>query len=163
MVNPIGYARVLGGVAALLAGVTGCADTGACAGVGVVAQVGVYFAHEGYGDLAGASVRLCAHGTCVEDRVRNESVTSINLPLPDDIGPDLGTVRLRVTREGSTEPLVDASARKKLGFQSDGCGGGGYSGALAFTKESGLTPTVPKTVSDAWFKQVRAPVTSPRT
>ncbi|MFD3581647.1 hypothetical protein [Streptomyces sp. NPDC058683] len=152
--NPIRYARVLGGVAALLAGVTGCADTTACAGVGVVAQVGVFFAQEGYGDLAGASVRLCANGTCVEDRLRKESVSLVTLPLPDDIGPDLGTVRFRVTRRGSTEPLVDASARKKLDFQSDECGGGVYNGGLAFTKETGLTTEIPKSVSKARLQQI---------
>ncbi|MFD8724871.1 hypothetical protein ACFV2H_44735 [Streptomyces sp. NPDC059629] len=40
------------------------------------------------------------------------------------MGPDLGTVRFRVTRKGSTEPFIGASTDKKLGHQSDGCGGG---------------------------------------
>ncbi|MEV7322634.1 hypothetical protein [Streptomyces sp. NPDC093970] len=161
------YARVLGGAAALVAGLSGCAyDTTACAGVGVVAHVGVFFAQEGYGDLAGASVRLCANGRCVEDRLRKESVSTIDLPLPDDIGRDLGTVRFRVTPEGGTTPLVDASAHKKLDFQSDQCGGGAYNGGLAFTKEGGLTAEIPKSVSKALRRQIMdratgAPVTSP--
>ncbi|MGH1554646.1 hypothetical protein ACRAWF_30160 [Streptomyces sp. L7] len=37
---------------------------------------------------------------------------------------------------------------------SDGCGGGSYNGALAFTKEEGLTAKVPKGASVAWHKQV---------
>ncbi|MEV5846770.1 hypothetical protein AB0M32_32880 [Streptomyces sp. NPDC051985] len=92
--------------------------------------------------LVGTAVRLCAHDRCVEDRIPAEDVTSVNLPLPDGIGPDLGTVRFRVTREGSTEPFIDASTDKRLSHQSDGCGGGAYNGALAFTKESGLTGSV---------------------
>jgi hypothetical protein len=114
VVNPIRYARVLGGVSALLAGVSGCADTGACAGVGVVSQVGVYFAQDGYDDLAGASVQLCANGKCVEDRLRNEDITSLKLGLPDDVGPDLGTVRFRsparaAPRPSSTRPPTRSS------------------------------------------------------
>ncbi|MFJ3795501.1 hypothetical protein ACIPSJ_04370 [Streptomyces sp. NPDC090088] len=156
MVNTVRYARVFGGAVALLVGLSGCAGSAEpCAGVGVVTQVGVFFAQDGYDGLAGASVRLCAHGRCVEDRIPAEDVTSVNLPLPDDIGPDLGTVRFRVTRKGSTKPFIDASTDKRLSHQSDGCGGGAYNGALAFTKEGGLTATVPKSVSDAWIKQVR--------
>ncbi|MFD4600946.1 hypothetical protein ACFWPQ_23330 [Streptomyces sp. NPDC058464] len=156
MLDPVRYARALGGAVALLVGLSGCAGNAVpCAGVGVVAQVGVLFAQDGYDGLAGASVRLCAHDRCVEDRIRAEAVTSVSLPLPDDIGPDLGTVRFRVTRAGSTRPLIDASTEKRLSRQSDGCGGGAYNGALAFTKEAGLTATVPKAVSDALAKQVR--------
>ncbi|WP_181805223.1 hypothetical protein [Streptomyces shenzhenensis] len=134
--------------------VSACGSSQACGGVGVVAGVGVYVVHEGYGDLAGASVELCAKGKCVKDRLRDEEITSVNLPLPDDVGPDIGTVRLRITDPGAGKPLVDASAEKKLTHQSDGCGGGAYNGALAFTKEEGLTATVPKNVSAAWHKQL---------
>ncbi|MFF7474966.1 hypothetical protein [Streptomyces sp. NPDC008092] len=156
MLDPVRYARALGGAFALLAALSGCAGNAVpCAGVGVVAHVDVLLAQDGYDGLAGASVRLCAHDRCVEDRIPAEDVTSVSLPLPDDIGPDLGTVRFQVTRKGSTKPLIDASADKRLSHQSDGCGGGAYNGALAFTKEDGLTATIPKAVSDAWAKQIR--------
>ncbi|MEU9451583.1 hypothetical protein [Streptomyces sp. NPDC048277] len=42
----------------------------------------------------------------------------------------------------------------------DGCGGGGCNGTLAFTKENGLTSTVPKAVSEAWAKPVMARATA---
>ncbi|MFF7644226.1 hypothetical protein [Streptomyces canus] len=154
MVTRVTRPRVLVGVSTLLMAVSACGSPQACGGVGVVAKVGVYFAQESYGDLAGASVRLCANGRCVEHRLRNETVSSITLRLPDDIGPDLGTVRFQVTRKGGNEPLIDASAEKKLTFQSDECGGGVYNEGLAFTKENGLTAKIPKSVSAAWHKQV---------
>lgn len=164
MLNPVRYARVSGSAVALLVGLSGCAgNTEPCAGVGVVAEVGVFFAQDGYDGLAGASVRLCAHGRCVEDRIPAEDITNVRLPLPDDIGPDLGTVRFQVTRKGSTKPFIDASTDKRLSHQSDGCGGGAYNGALAFTKEGGLTGTVPKSVSVAWSKQLRAQAIAGRT
>ncbi|WOX16226.1 hypothetical protein [Streptomyces sp. N50] len=146
--------RVLVGVSTLLMAVSACSSSQACDGAGVVAGVGVYVVHEGYGDLAGASVELCAKGKCVKDQLPDEDITSVNLPLPDGVGPDIGTVRLRITRPGADKPLIDASAKKSLTHQSDGCGGGSYNGALAFTKEEGLTAKVPKGVSVAWHKQV---------
>ncbi|MFJ8493555.1 hypothetical protein ACIRBZ_35200 [Streptomyces sp. NPDC094038] len=98
MRNPVRYARVAAGAVTLLVGLSGCAaNAEPCGGVGVVAQVGVFFAQDGYDGLAGASVRLCAHGRCVEDRIPAEDVTNVRLPLPDDVGPDLGTVRFRAT------------------------------------------------------------------
>jgi hypothetical protein len=142
------------GVSTLLMAVSACGSSQACGGVGVVAAVRVYFAQEGYGDLAGASVRLCANGKCVEHRLRNEAISSVTLRLPDDIGSDLGTVRFQVTRKGGNEPLIDASAEKKLTFQSDECGGGVYNGGLAFTKENGLTAKIPESVSAAWHRQI---------
>lgn len=154
MVTRMTRPRVLVGVSTLLMTVSACGSSQACGGVGVVAGVGVYVVHEGYGGLAGGSVELCAKGKCVKDRLPDEDITIVNLPLPDDVGPDIGTVRLRITRPGADKPLVDASAEKKLTHQSDGCGGGAYNGALAFTKEEGLTAKVPKSVSAAWYEQV---------
>ncbi|MFE5033175.1 hypothetical protein [Streptomyces sp. NPDC056683] len=141
------------GVSTLLMAVAACGSSQECGGVGLVAGVGVYVVHEGYGDLARASVELCAKGKCVKDRLPDEDITSVNLPLPDDVGPDIGTVRLRITRPGADKPLVDPSAEKKLLHQSDGCGGA-YNGGLASTKEEGLTAKIPKNVSAAWHKQV---------
>ncbi|MEU5094555.1 hypothetical protein [Streptomyces sp. NPDC020996] len=146
--------HVLVGVSTLLMAVSACGSSQPCAGVGVVGGVGVFVVHEGYGDLAGASVELCAQGKCVKGRLPDEDISKVNLNLPDDVGPDIGTVRLRITRPGAGKPLVDASAEKKLTHQSDGCGGGAYSGALAFTKEGGLTAKVPKSVGVAWHEQV---------
>lgn len=154
MVTRVTRPRVLVGVSTLLMAISACGSSQACGGVGVVAGVGVYVVHEGYGDLAGASVELCAKGECVKDRLPDEDITSVNLPLPDDVGPDIGTVRLRITRQGADKPLIDVSTEKKLTFQSDDCGGGVYNGGLAFTKENGLTAKIPKSVSAAWHKQV---------
>jgi len=160
VVNPLRHVRAIAGAAAFLAALTGCADHEACAGVGVVSQVGVYFAHEGYGDLTGAFIQLCAQGKCAGHRLENEGISEINLQLPEDVGPDLGTVRLRVTPKGSTKPMIDASTEKKLTFQSDNCDGGAYSGALAYTKEKGLLPSVPKEIGKAWVQQRKAEATA---
>lgn len=160
MVTRLTRPRVLVGVSTLLMAVAACGSSQPCGGVGVVAGVGVYVVHEGYGDLAGASVELCAKGECVKDRLPDEEITSVNLPLPDDVGPGVGAVRLRITHPGADKPLIDASTEKKLTRQSDDCGGGAYNGALAFTKEEGLTAKVPKNVSVAWHKQVMARATA---
>ncbi|WP_460073464.1 hypothetical protein [Streptomyces sp. YKOK-I1] len=145
--------RVLMGVSALLAGVSGCSGPGACAGVGVVSQVGVFFVAEGYGDLAGASYELCTRGECVKGRLQQEGISKMNLLLPDDVDPDTAPVRFKVTREGARTPFIDESVEVRLLHQSDGCGGGGYSRGLAYTKESGLMKSAPKSVFAAWIKQ----------
>ncbi|MEU6667004.1 hypothetical protein [Streptomyces sp. NPDC046727] len=145
---------------ALLAASSGCADTNICAGWDVVPGVGVMFDRAGYGDLQGASYELCARGECTEGRLRQERITHVNLPLPDDVDPDAGPVRFRVTREGAARPVVDASADVRLTHESDGCGGGAYTRGLAFTREGGLTTKVPKSLSDAWMRQVRSEATS---
>ncbi|MFF4059354.1 hypothetical protein ACFYZ8_21790 [Streptomyces sp. NPDC001668] len=146
--------RVLVGVSTLLMAMSACGSSPACGGVGVVAGVGVYVVHEGHGDLAGAWAELCAKGECVKDRLPDEDITSVDLPLPDDVGPDIGSVRLRITRQGADRPLIDVSAEKRLTHQSDGCGGGVYNGSLAFTMEEGLTAEVPQSVAVAWHRQV---------
>jgi hypothetical protein len=46
--------------------------------------------------LVGASIRLCAHGKCEKHWSWNETVSIVTLRLPDDIGPDLGTVCFQV-------------------------------------------------------------------
>ncbi|MFD8999685.1 hypothetical protein ACFV0T_01655 [Streptomyces sp. NPDC059582] len=160
MAIPIRYARVTGGVAVLIAGLSGCADTGACAGVGVVSQVGVYVVQDGYDDLAGASWELCTRGKCVRGEFEQEAVTQANLVLPDDVDPDTDPVRFRVTGAGATKPFIDDSVDVKLLHQSDNCGGGGYSRGLAYTKEAGLLPSVPKEVSAAWLEQRESEATA---
>ncbi|MFG2354952.1 hypothetical protein [Streptomyces sp. NPDC048521] len=153
--------RVLTGMCAVLAAVSGCSRAEVCAGVGTEAGVGVLFVHEGYGGLDGASYALCARGRCAKGELRREGVTDVRLPLPHDVDPRSGPIRFRVTREGAARPVIDASADARLVFQSDGCGGGDYHGGLAFTKEGGLTTKVPEAVSDAWFNQLRAEETAP--
>ncbi|MFB7335998.1 hypothetical protein ACFC00_30880 [Streptomyces adustus] len=160
MVIPIRYARVIGGVAALIAGLSGCADTGACAGVGVVSQVGVYVVQKGYDDLAGASWELCTRGKCVRGEFEQEAVTDASLTLPDDVDPDTAPVRFRVTRVGVAKPLIDDSVDVRLLHQSDNCGGGGYTRGLAYTKEDGLLPSVPKKVLAAWLEQHESEATA---
>ncbi|WP_031483229.1 hypothetical protein [Streptomyces bicolor] len=160
MVIRIGYARVLGGVAAMVAGVSGCAGTQVCAGVGVVSEVGVYVVQDGYDGLAGASYELCTRGECVKGEFRQEGVSHVSLRLPDDVDPDTAPVRLRVTRDDATTPVIDDSVDVKLLHQSDGCGGGAYHRALAFAKEDGLMPEVPKNISAAWLQQVRSGATA---
>ncbi|MFG2379459.1 hypothetical protein [Streptomyces avermitilis] len=147
--------RVLVCVSALLAGVSACASPRPCAGVGVESGVGVMFLREGYGDLAGASYELCARGRCAKGELRQEDLTRVHLGLPDDVDPDGGTVRFRVTRKGGTSPVIDASADVRLTRQSDGCGGGAYNRGLAFTKKGGLTTKIPRSVTAAWREQVR--------
>ncbi|MEU1512554.1 hypothetical protein ABZ490_10395 [Streptomyces sp. NPDC005811] len=159
-VNRLGPAA---GAAALLTGLSGCADPELCAGWGVVTEVGVYFVQDGYGDLAGASAEVCTRGECDKGPLRREGVSRVFLTLPEDPDPDAAPVRFRVTRKGATTPFIDASVEVKLLRQSDGCGGGGYSRALAFTKEDGLLKSVPKAVSAAWMKQVRGAATAPPT
>ncbi|MFJ8111192.1 hypothetical protein [Streptomyces sp. NPDC096132] len=145
--------RVLMGVSALLAGVSGCSSPGVCAGVGVVSQVGVFFVEEGYGDLAGASYELCTRGECARGELTQEGISNLHLPLPDDVDPDTAPVRFKVTREGATTPFIDESVEVRLLHQSDGCGGGGYSRGLAYTKEDGLMKSTPDAVFAAWIKQ----------
>ncbi|MFI6009451.1 hypothetical protein ACIBAG_11555 [Streptomyces sp. NPDC051243] len=163
MVIRAGHARVLSGVAAVVAGVagaSGCAGTQLCAGVGVVSEVGVYVVQDGYDGLAGASYELCTRGECVEGEFGQERVSRLTLRLPDDVDPDTAPVRLRVTRDGATTPVIDDSVDVKLLHQSDGCGGGAYNRALAFAKEDGLMPDVPKNISAAWLRQVRSGATA---
>ncbi|MFJ8537076.1 hypothetical protein [Streptomyces sp. NPDC093591] len=156
MVGPSGRAQFSGAVAALLAAVTavtGCSAPKACAGVGVASGVGVMFPHEGYAGLAGASYELCARGACAKGELKQEEITRVNLPLPDEVDPDTGPVRFRVIRENDTSPLIDASTDVELTHQSDGCGGGAYNRGLAFTKEGGLTAKIPAKVTQAWRAQ----------
>lgn len=157
----IGRAYVPVTAAALLAVLTGCTDPTPCAGVGVVSQLGVYVVQKDFGGLAGASYELCSRGDCVEGELKGEAVSRVFLSLPDDVDPDTAPVRFRVTRAGAGTPVVDDSVDVKLLQQSDGCGGGGWSRALALTKADGLLPSVPKRVSAAWIRQVRAAATAP--
>ncbi|KUM86440.1 hypothetical protein AQI94_21930 [Streptomyces pseudovenezuelae] len=133
-----------------------CSSSKPCAGVGVTSQIGVMFLQQGYTDLAGASYELCAGGKCVKDKLEQEDITRINLPLPDDVDADLGTVRFRVTPKGSGSPEIDASSDVKLTRQSDGCGGGAYSRGLAFTKDGGLTTKIPSRVTAAWRDHLKS-------
>lgn len=160
MAMPIRYARVTGGVAALIAALSGCADMETCPGVGVVSQVGVYVVQDGYADLAGASWELCTRGRCVKGEFEQEAVTDVNLVLPDDVDPDTAQVRFRVTRTGAAKPLIDDSVDVKLLHQSDNCGGGGYTRGLAYTKEDGLLPSVPEKVLAAWLEQHESEATA---
>ncbi|MGW1497389.1 hypothetical protein ACWCQW_02160 [Streptomyces mirabilis] len=159
--------RVLVGVSALLAIVSACTSSSQpCAGVGVTSGVGVMFLREGYGDLVGASYELCARGTCAKGELQQEDITRVNLGLPDDVDPDGGTVRFRVTPKGSTSPEIDASTDVKLIRQSDGCGGGAYNRGLAFTEKGGLTTKIPPSVTAAWrrhLKELAAPSTGATT
>jgi hypothetical protein len=164
MVRPSRRARFPAVAAALLAAVTGCSAPKVCAGVGVASGVGVMFLHEGYAGLAGASYELCARGKCAKGELKQEEITRVNLPLPDDVDPDAGPVRFRVTRKNDTRPLIDASTDVKLTHQSDGCGGGAYNRGLAFTKEGGLTVKIPAKVTEAWrghLESLAAPSESP--
>ncbi|WP_206327500.1 hypothetical protein [Streptomyces sp. S3(2020)] len=154
------YVPVALAVAASLAVLTGCTDPTPCAGVGVVSELGVYVVQEDFGGLEGASYELCSRGDCVEGELGGESVSRVFLSLPDDVDPDTAPVRLTVTRAGAGTPLVDDSVDVKLLRQSDGCGGGGWSRGLALTKADGLLPNVPKRVSAAWMRQVRAAATA---
>ncbi|MEU6534755.1 hypothetical protein [Streptomyces sp. NPDC047000] len=159
----IRYAYVLGGAAALLSALSGCVSPPLCAGAEVVTEVGVYFAQDGYTDLVGATWQLCTHSVCAKAEVRQESITRARIQLPTDVTPDAAPVRFRVTRRGATIPFIDDTAKVRLLHQSDGCGGGGYSRDLAYTKETGLTADIPKKVSDAWLHQLRSDTTAPPT
>ncbi|WP_308310741.1 hypothetical protein [Streptomyces sp. GbtcB6] len=144
-------------VIAVMTTVSACGgNSKPCAGVGVESGVGVMFLQEGYTDLDGASYELCARGKCVKGELEREDITRVSLPLPDDVDPETGTVRFRVTPEGSRRPEIDASSAVRLTHQSDGCGGGAYSRGLAFTKEAGLTTRIPPSVSAAWRHRLRA-------
>ncbi len=160
MVTMARHARVLGGVAALLVGLSGCADSSTCAGVEVVSQVGVYVVQDGFGDLAGATYELCTRGECAKGEMQQQGISNLAVGLPDDVDPDTAPVRLRVTRAGAAKPFIDDSVDAKLVHQSDGCGGGGYSQALAYTKEDGLLPNVPKEIGKAWVEQRTAEATA---
>ncbi|WP_333777038.1 hypothetical protein [Streptomyces sp. IBSBF 3136] len=147
---------VLAAVSVVAMTASACSGSEPCAGVGVTSHIGVMFLQRGYTDLAGASFELCAGGKCVRDHLEQEDITQVDLRLSDDVGPDLGTVRFRVTPKGSSHPEIDASSEVKLTRQSDGCGGGAYSGGLAFTKEGGLTTKIPPSVSAAWRKHLKS-------
>lgn len=127
-----------------------------CGGVGVTSRVGVIFLQHGYKDLEGASYKLCAGGRCVKGHLEQADITQLSLPLPDDVDPDLGAVRFRVTPKGSGSPEIDASTDVKLTRQSDGCGGGAYNRGLAFTKAGGLTTKIPPSVSVAWRDHIKS-------
>ncbi|MEV5178021.1 hypothetical protein AB0L10_45135 [Streptomyces flaveolus] len=118
------------------------------------------FDQNGYGDLTGASYELCARGECVKGELRQERIKHVNLPLPHDVDPDSGPVRFRVTRQGEDTPLIDTSADVRLIRQTDGCTSSAYNRGLAFTKEKGLTTKIPKSVSDAWDRQIRSQATA---
>ena len=156
MVKRTARFTVLAAVSVVAMTASACSSSKPCAGVGVTSQVGVMFLQRGYTDLVGASYELCAGGKCVKDHLERGDITRISLPLPDDVDPNLGTVRLRVTPKGSTHPEIDASSDVKLTRQSDGCGGGVYSEGLAFTKEEGLTTKIPPSVSAAWHKHLKS-------
>ncbi|MEU1178897.1 hypothetical protein ABZ464_14840 [Streptomyces sp. NPDC005820] len=160
MIGRVNRPGLTAGAAALLTGLSGCADPAPCAGWGVVTDVAVYFVQDGYGDLAGASAEVCTRGGCEKGPLKREDISRVFLALPDDPDPDTAPVRFRVTRKGATTPFIDESVEVKLLHQSDGCGGGGYSRALAFTKEDGLLKSVPKAVGAAWMKQVRGEATA---
>jgi hypothetical protein len=155
-----GRARGIAAGTVLLAAVSGCSYPSDCAGADVVPGVGVMFLRKGYGDLAGAAYELCARGTCVKGVLQQEDITRVRFRLPDDVDPDSGPVRFRVTRKGGFEPVIDASTGVKLVLRSDGCGSGAYTRGLAFTKEGGLTTKVPKSLSRAWVEQVRSQATA---
>ncbi|WP_060886122.1 hypothetical protein [Streptomyces caniscabiei] len=154
------HARVLSGVAALLVGLSGCVDSSICAGLDVVSQVGVYVVQDGYSDLAGATYELCTRGECAKGELKERGIAHVTVELPDDVGPDTAPVRLRVTRAGAARPFIDDSVDVKLIHHSDGCGGGGYSQGLAYTKEDGLLPNVPKGIGEAWVQQRTAEATA---
>ncbi|MEU4038969.1 hypothetical protein [Streptomyces collinus] len=147
---------VLAAVSVVALSASACGGSQPCAGFGVTSQIGVMFLQRGYSDLTGASYELCAGGRCIEGDLERQDITRISLRLPADTGPDLGTVRFRVTPEGSSNPEIDASSDVKLSRQSDGCGGGTYSEGLAFTKEDGLTTKIPPRVSAAWRKHIES-------
>lgn len=119
-------------------------------------QTGVTFLHKGYDCLAGASCELCTRGKCTKGELGEGHITKVSLSLPDDMDPAAAPVRFRVTREGGTAPVVDASIDTKLALQSDGCGGGAYNRGLALTKETGLTTKIPANVSEAWLAHIRS-------
>ncbi|MFF7969858.1 hypothetical protein [Streptomyces sp. NPDC007905] len=148
--------QVLATVSVVAMTASACSSSKPCAGVGVTSQIGVMFLQRGYTDLAGASYELCAGDKCVKDHLDQEDITQVGLRLPNDVDPDPGTVRFRVTPKGSNRPEIDASYDVKLTRQSDGCGGGAYSEGLAFTKEGGLTTKIPPSVSAAWRKHIRS-------
>ncbi|MEU8794441.1 hypothetical protein [Streptomyces sp. NPDC048643] len=143
-------------VSAVTAAASACSGPKPCAGVGVTSQIGLMFLQRGYDDLGGAAYELCAGGTCVKGHLEQADITHVNLPLADDVDPDLGAVRFRVTPRGSSSPEIDASSDVKLIRQSDGCGGGAYNRGLAFTKEGGLTTKIPSSVSVAWRDHVKS-------
>ncbi|MGW3915472.1 hypothetical protein ACWEBX_28705 [Streptomyces sp. NPDC005070] len=120
----------------------------------------VLFQHQGYGDLTGALVELCTRGECTKDRLRNEDITNLHLPLSGDVDPDSGPIRLRVTRRDEAQPVINVSADVRLTFQSDGCDGGAHNRGLAFTKEGGLTTKIPTVLQRAWSQQVRSQATT---
>lgn len=95
-----------------------------------------------------------------EGEAAAEGITKLNLSLPDDVDPDASPVRFRVTRKSAGRPAIDATADVKLARQSDGCGGGGYSQGLAFTKGGGLTTKIPPGLWEAWVKQGEEPATA---
>ncbi|MET8811386.1 hypothetical protein ABZW47_05225 [Streptomyces sp. NPDC004549] len=149
------------GVLVLLVAATGCARGEACAGWGTVAGVGVMFRQAGHGDLTGAVAELCARGECVRSRLREEEITRVNLRLPEDVDPDAGTVRLRVTPAGAARPVIDASATVPLTLQSDGCGGGSCNRGLALTGDGVLTTKIPRSLAEDWSAQIRGRATAP--
>ncbi|MGW5371631.1 hypothetical protein ACWER6_30285 [Streptomyces sp. NPDC004009] len=147
---------VLAAVSVVAMTASACSSPKPCAGVGVTSQIGVIFLRRGYTDLAGASYELCAGGRCGKGHLAQEDITRISLRLPDDVDEHLGTVRFRVTPEGSNHPEIDSSTDVKLTRQPDGCGGGAYSEGLALTEEGGLTTKIPPGVRAAWRKHLES-------
>ncbi|MFE0388742.1 hypothetical protein ACFW1F_32390 [Streptomyces bungoensis] len=146
-----------GAAVAFVIAISGCEGSpGACAGVGVESGVSVMFLREGYADLAGASYELCARDRCIKGKLAREDISRVSLPLPDDVDPDRGPVRFRVTPEGSTSPEIDTVSEVRLKRQSDGCGGGAYNRGLAFTKDDGLITRIPPSVSRAWHEHLKS-------
>ncbi|MFD7880247.1 hypothetical protein ACFV5G_40315 [Streptomyces sp. NPDC059766] len=99
-------------------------------------------------------------GKCARGEFKQEAVTDASVTLPDDVDPDTAPIRLRVTRVGAAKPLINDSVDVRLLHQSDNCGGGGYTRGLAYTKEDGLLPSVPKKVLAAWLEQHESEATA---
>ncbi|MFD8804717.1 hypothetical protein [Streptomyces sp. NPDC059597] len=119
------------------------------------------FRQAGHGHLAGAVAELCARGVCARSRLRDEEITQVSLRLPEDVDPDSGPVRLRVTPARAARPVIDTSAEVPLTLQSDGCGGGSYNRGLALTGDGVLTTKIPESLGEDWAAQVRARATAP--
>ncbi|MGW5101461.1 hypothetical protein [Streptomyces sp. NPDC004100] len=154
-----GMLRVLG-VLVLLVAATGCARGEACAGWARW-RASASCSEAGHGDLTGAVAELCARGECVRSRLREEEITQVTLRLPEDVDPDAGPVRLRVTAAGAARPVIDASATVPLTLRSDGCGGGSYHRGLVLTGDGVLTAKIPRSLAEDWAAQVRGRATAP--
>jgi hypothetical protein len=90
-------------------------------------------------------------------KLPREGISKLDLSLPDDVDPGTAPVRFRGTRNGAAGPVIDATADVRLVRRSDGCGGGGYSRGLAFTRGGGLTTRIPPGLWEAWGKRDEQP------